>query len=54
MEWDTAAGHCVVEQSGGKVVDMEKKAPLDYNKRDLHNPYFVCIAKHFREVSLPL
>ena len=53
MEWDTAAGHCVVEQSGGKVVDMEKKAPLDYNKEDLHNPYFVCIAKHFREVSLP-
>ena len=54
MEWDTAAGHCVVEQSGGEVVDMEKKAPLDYNKKDLHNPYFVCIAKHFREVSLPL
>ena len=54
MEWDTAAGHCVVEQSGGKVVDMKKKAPLDYNKRDLHNPYFVCIAKHFREASLPL
>jgi len=54
MEWDTAAGHCVVEQSGGKVVDMKKKAPLDYNKRDLHNPYFVCIAKHFRGVSLSL
>jgi 3'(2'), 5'-bisphosphate nucleotidase len=54
MEWDTAAGHCVVEQSGGKVVDMEKKATLDYNKKDLHNPYFVCIAKHFRKVNLPL
>ena len=54
MEWDTAAGHCVVEQSGGKVVDMQKKATLDYNKKDLHNPYFVCIAKHFREVNLPL
>jgi 3'(2'), 5'-bisphosphate nucleotidase len=54
MEWDTAAGHCVVEQSGGEVVDMDKRAPLDYNKKDLHNPYFVCIAKHFREISLPL
>jgi 3'-phosphoadenosine 5'-phosphosulfate (PAPS) 3'-phosphatase len=43
-----------VEQSGGKVVDMEKKASLDYNKKDLHNPYFICIAKHFREVGLPL
>ena len=54
MEWDTAAGHCVVEQSGGEVVDMDKRAPLDYNKKDLHNSYFVCIAKHFREISLPL
>lgn len=54
MEWDTAAGHCVVEQSGGTVVSMEGKIPLAYNKRDLHNPYFVCIGKHFREVSLPL
>ncbi len=54
MEWDTAAGHCVVEQSGGTVVSMEEKKPLAYNKRDLHNPYFVCVAKHFRGVNLPL
>lgn len=54
MEWDTAAGHCVVEQSGGTVVSMKEKKPLAYNKRDLHNPYFVCVAKHFRGVNLPL
>jgi 3'(2'), 5'-bisphosphate nucleotidase len=54
MEWDTAAGHCVVEQSGGEVVDMDQRAPLDYNKKDLHNSFFICIAKHFREISLPL
>ncbi len=54
MEWDTAAGHCVVEQSGGEVVRMREKTPLDYNKKDLHNPYFVCIGKHFRDISLPL
>jgi 3'(2'), 5'-bisphosphate nucleotidase len=54
MEWDTAAGHCVVEQSGGEVVRMREKTPLDYNKRDLHNPYFICIGKKFRDISLPL
>ena len=54
MEWDTAAGHCVVEQSGGTVVSMEGKIPLAYNKRDLHNPSFVCIGKQFRDVNLPL
>ena len=54
MEWDTAAGHCVVEQSGGVVVRMSEKIPLDYNKSDLLNPYFICLGKDFREVSLPL
>ena len=54
MEWDTAAGHCVVEQSGGAVVRMTEKTPLDYNKRDLLNPHFICVGKDFREVSLPL
>ena len=54
MEWDTAAGHCVVEQSGGTVVSMDGKIPLAYNKEDLHNPYFVCVGKYFKDVDLPL
>lgn len=54
MEWDTAAGHCVVEQSGGTVVSMREKRPLEYNKRDLHNPHFICIGTGFRKVTLPL
>jgi len=53
MEWDTAAGHCVVEQSGGAVLRMSEKTPLDYNKRDLLNPHFICLGKDFKEVSLP-
>jgi 3'(2'), 5'-bisphosphate nucleotidase len=53
MEWDTAAGHCVVEQSGGAVLRMIEKTPLDYNKRDLLNPHFICLGKDFKEVSLP-
>jgi len=54
MEWDTAAGHCVVEQSGGVVVGMSEKLPLTYNKKDLHNPHFICLGKDFKIVRLPL
>ncbi len=53
MEWDTAAGHCIVEQSGGAVLRLHEKAPLDYNKRDLHNPDFICIGKHSRDILSP-
>jgi len=54
MEWDTAAGQCVVEQSGGSVVSMQEKRSLNYNKRDLHNPYFICMGRDFSKGSLPL
>lgn len=51
MEWDTAAGQCVVEQSGGAVLRPNEKTPLDYNKKDLRNPDFVCIGKHSRDLD---
>jgi 3'(2'), 5'-bisphosphate nucleotidase len=41
MEWDTAAGQAVAEASGAEVVDFETGQPLNYNKKDLHNPWFV-------------
>jgi len=40
MEWDTAAGHCIVEAAGGRVTDLQGKT-LAYNKSDLHNPAFL-------------
>jgi 3'(2'), 5'-bisphosphate nucleotidase len=40
MEWDTAAGHAVVEAAGGTVAMVEGE-PLRYNKKSLLNPYFV-------------
>jgi len=40
MEWDTAAGQCIVEESGGVVADMSRKR-LTYNKESLLNPDFV-------------
>lgn len=48
-EWDTAATQCIVEESGGRVLDMTLK-PLSYNKRDsLENPNFIVLG----DTSLP-
>ncbi|OYT12822.1 MAG: 3'(2'),5'-bisphosphate nucleotidase [Bacteroidetes bacterium 4572_114] len=40
-EWDTAASHALVEISGGKVVDAKTNLPLQYNKEDILNPWFI-------------
>ena len=40
MEWDTAAAQCVVEQAGGRVTTLGSE-PLQYNKEDLLNPFFM-------------
>ena len=40
-EWDTAAAHCVVNEAGGQVTDLELR-PLRYNARPtLLNPEFL-------------
>jgi 3'(2'), 5'-bisphosphate nucleotidase len=43
MEWDTAAGQCLVEEVGGAVVDLEG-VPLTYNKSSLYNPHFLAVS----------
>ena len=48
-EWDTAAAQAVVEQAGGKVVEIDGKA-LSYNaKEDILNPWFVVIGAADRD-----
>lgn len=43
-EWDTAAGHCLLEEAGGAVMDLQGK-PLRYNVADdLLNPEFLAVA----------
>ncbi len=44
-EWDTAAGHAIVEASGGKVVVAKNDEPLRYNKKDILNPWFIAFRK---------
>ncbi|MGR3311651.1 MAG: 3'(2'),5'-bisphosphate nucleotidase CysQ [Candidatus Brocadiales bacterium] len=46
MEWDTAAGQAIVEQAEGRVVDIQTKEPLRYNKRNLLNPFFIIIGQN--------
>lgn len=41
MEWDTAAAHIIVNEAGGRLVRLDDGTPLQYNKPDLLNPFFV-------------
>lgn len=43
MEWDTAAAHAVVKETGRDVFQYGTKQPLVYNKENLLNPYFLVI-----------
>ncbi len=45
-EWDTAAGHAIVRAAGGEIwqagPELEPETrPLEYNKRNLLNPWFL-------------
>jgi len=41
MEWDTAAGQAIAENSGCCVLQWDTGIPLGYNKENLLNPYFI-------------
>lgn len=41
MEWDTAAGHAIARAAGCNIYHIDEKTPLSYNKKDLHNPWFI-------------
>ncbi|WP_323765038.1 3'(2'),5'-bisphosphate nucleotidase CysQ [Marinovum sp.] len=44
MEWDTAAGHAVLNGAGGKVVRFDDHTPLAYGKDGYANPFFIAYA----------
>lgn len=41
MEWDTAAGHAVLEIAKGKLTEAYSSELLSYNKENLLNPFFI-------------
>ena len=44
MEWDTAAGHAVLNGAGGSVVRFDDHTPLTYGKVGYANPFFIAHA----------
>lgn len=49
MEWDTAAGHAILQAAGGEVVAQNTHQPLRYGKPGYENPFFIA---HHPEVPL--
>ena len=41
-EWDTAAAQCVLENAGGRVLDLAGRT-LAYNKPSVLNPWFIAV-----------
>lgn len=41
MEWDTAAGQCILEEAGSVLIDMVTEQPMRYNRENMHNNFFV-------------
>lgn len=41
MEWDTAAGDAIARESGCSVLKADGSSSLEYNKKDLLNPWFI-------------
>jgi 3'(2'), 5'-bisphosphate nucleotidase len=44
MEWDTAAGHAVLNGAGGRVLRLDDLETLSYGKPTFANPFFVATA----------
>lgn len=40
-EWDTAAVHIIANESGCKLIDIETKKELEYNKQSYKNNFFI-------------
>ncbi len=49
MEWDTAAGHAIVNCSGGRILIKDGEHTLDYNKENLLNPPFTVYCSGFSD-----
>ncbi len=44
FEWDTAAGHAILNASGGELFDLNTRQPLRYTKKELINPPLIAFA----------
>lgn len=47
-EWDIAAGHLILEESGCVIVDLKTKEEPLYNKESMENNYFFCTRRPYK------
>jgi 3'(2'), 5'-bisphosphate nucleotidase len=48
-EWDMAAGHLIIEEAGGRIIEYGTgKIPV-YNKEDYHQPPFIAFGKRIKD-----
>lgn len=47
MEWDTAAGHALIREVNGTVLEADTRRQLEYNKKVLTNPSFIAVHPYF-------
>ena len=43
MLWDVAAGQCIIEEAGGRVLLADNQQPMSYNKQQMKNQSFIAI-----------
>ena len=48
-EWDIAAGHLILEESGGRIVEQETQRAPVYNKEDYHQPPFIAFGPRVKD-----
>ena len=48
MEWDTGAGDAIVFYAGGSLSHHDSDGPLQYNKENLLNPWFIARGTRMR------
>jgi 3'(2'), 5'-bisphosphate nucleotidase len=46
-EWDTAPGQLLIEETGGKVIDLNTKERVKYGKKDFKNNPMVMLSSDF-------
>lgn len=50
MEWDTCAADIILKESNGCILRHPTNKPLNYNKEDLRNPFFIAKANNFKNI----
>ncbi len=48
-EWDIAAGHLIIEESGGKIIETKTRKPPVYNKKNYFQAPFVAFGTRVKD-----